>query len=184
VQSNFEGFAAASEQLKLLRGGGSKVTLGNQVTVPLGGSLLSVEPVYVSASAVTNPGAYPQVQRYLAFYYFGGGAAGNKVGFGNTLTDALAQVFGGTGQTPTGPGGPPGGQVSARVRQFLAQAEAAYKQAQIDLHSGRLDLYYQDIVRMKAALDQARQAAAPAKTGTGTQPTGSPSPSPSASSSP
>jgi hypothetical protein len=70
------------------------------------------------------------------------------------------------------------------VRQFLAQAEAAYKQAQIDLHSGRLDLYYQDIVRMKAALDQARQAAAPAKTGTGTQPTGSPSPSPSASSSP
>jgi uncharacterized membrane protein (UPF0182 family) len=184
VQSNFEGFAAASEQLKLLRGGGSKVTLGNQVTVPLGGSLLSVEPVYVSASAATNPGAYPQVQRYLAFYYFGGGAAGNKVGFGNTLTEALAQVFGAAGQTPTGPGGPPGGHVSALVRQFLAQAEAAYNQAQIDLHSGRLDLYYQDIVRMKAALDQARQAAAPAKTGTGTQPTGSPSPSPSASTSP
>ncbi len=74
VQSNFEGFAAASEQLKLLRGGGSKVTLGNQVTVPLGGSLLSVEPVYVSASSVTNSGAYPQLQRVLTFYYFGGGA--------------------------------------------------------------------------------------------------------------
>ncbi len=189
VQSNFEGFAAASEQLKLLRGGGSKVTLGNMVTVPLGGSLLSVEPVYVSASSVTNTGAYPQLQRYLAFYYFGGGAAGNRVGFGNTLTEALAQVFGSAGQTPTSPGGPPGGHVSAAVLQFLAQAEKDYSQAQAALHAGRLDVYYQDIVKMKTALDQARDAAKPGKTGTSgsgapraTSP--SPSASPSASQSP
>jgi uncharacterized membrane protein (UPF0182 family) len=184
VQSNFEGFAAASEQLKLLRGGGSKVTLGNQVTVPLGGSLLSVEPVYVSASSVTNTGAYPQLQRFLAFYYFGGGAAGNKVGFGNTLTDALAQVFGAAGQTPTGPGGPPGGRVSAQVRQFLAEAEAAYNQAQSDLHAGRLDLYYQDILKMKTALDAARNAAKPAKAGQHGSSSPTPSPSVSAPASP
>ena len=185
VQSNFEGFAAASEQLKLLRGGGSRVTLGNLVTVPLGGSLLSVEPVYVAASAVTNSGAYPQLQRYLAFYYFGGGAAGNKVGFGNTLIDALAQVFGGAGQTPTGPGGPPGGQVNAQVLQFLQQADKFYARAQAELKAGRLDLYYQDILKMKAALDQARSAAKPTKTGQqgSASPTPSPSPSGSASAS-
>jgi uncharacterized membrane protein (UPF0182 family) len=183
VQSNFESTTAASEQLTLLRHGGSKVTLGNLVTVPLGGSLLSVEPVYVSASSATNSGSYPQLKKFFTFYYYGG-ATGGQVGFADTLTAALAQVFGAAGQTPTGPGGPPGGQVSALVRQFLAQAEAAYNQAQIDLHRGRLDLYYQDILRMKAALNQASQAAAPAKTGPGSQPTGSPSPSPSASSSP
>ena len=48
VQNNFEADSRAASQLTLLRQGGSKVTLGNLVTVPLGGSLLSVEPVYVS----------------------------------------------------------------------------------------------------------------------------------------
>ncbi len=185
VQSNFEGFAAASEQLSLLRRGGSKVTLGNLVTVPLGGSLLSVEPVYVSASAATNTGAYPQLQRFLAFYYFGGGAAGNKVGFSDTLGGALAQVFGSAGQAPGGTGtGGTGGHVSAAVLQFLAQAEKDYNNAQAALRTGDLGQYYQDILQMKAALDQARNAAAPAKTGSGgTKPAGSPSPSPSASAS-
>jgi hypothetical protein len=121
------------------------------------------------------------VQRYLAFYYFGGGAAGNRVGFGNTLTDALAQVFGNNGQAPTGPSGPSGGHVSARVLQFLAQAEKDYADAQAALRTGDLSLYYQDILKMKAALDQARDAAKTAKTPPGgKQPTATPSPSASA----
>src|SRR5258706_3518352 len=187
IPSNFEAFAPASEQLKLLRGGGSKVTLGNLVTVPLGGSLLSVEPVYVSASAKSNTGSYPQLQRYFTFYYYGAGV--QKVGFGDTLPQSLAQVFGGAGQLPGAPGGPPGGHVSALVQQFLAQAEQAYNQAQAELQAGRLDLYYQDILKMKQALDQARNAAAPAKSGSpssgsSSSPGPAPSASPSASSSP
>jgi len=180
IQSNFEAFAPASEQLKLLRGGGSKVTLGNLVTVPLGGSLLSVEPVYVSASAQSNTGSYPQLQRYFTFYYYG--ARVQKVGFGDTLAQSLAQVFGSAGQLPGAPGGPPGGHVSALVQQFLAQAEQAYNQAQAELQAGRLDLYYRDILKMKQALDNARNAAAPAKTGSrGPGPSSSPSPQPSVS---
>src|SRR5262249_33204963 len=108
------------EQLKLLRGGGSKVTLGNLVTVPLGGSLLSVEPVYVSASAKTNPASYPQLQRVFTFYYYGAGGGG-RVGFGDTLAQSLTQVFGSSGQLPGAPGGPPGGQVNAQVLHFLQQ---------------------------------------------------------------
>src|SRR6185437_5565078 len=119
------------------RGGGSKVTLGNLVTVPLGNSLLSVEPVYVSAAAKNNPASYPQLQRYFTFYYYGGGIG--KVGFGDTLADSLAQVFGSAGQ-PTGtPGGPAGGHVSAQVLQFLQQANNDYARAQADLRRGRLD---------------------------------------------
>jgi uncharacterized membrane protein (UPF0182 family) len=182
IQSNFESFAAASEQLKLLRGGGSKVTLGNLVTVPLGGSLLSVEPVYVSASSAANTGSYPQLQRYFTFYYYGAG--GGRVGFGDTLAQSLAQVFGGAGQLPGAPGAPSGGQVSAQVLQFLRQADKDYADAQAALRQGRLDLYYQDILKMKTALDQARNAAKTAKTGQGGSPTPSPSPSTSASASP
>jgi uncharacterized membrane protein (UPF0182 family) len=191
IQSNFESFAPASEQLKLLRGGGSKVTLGNLITVPLGGSLLSVEPVYVSASAKSNTGSYPQLQRYFTFYYYGAGGTG-QVGFGDTLAQSLAQVFGSAGQLPGAPGGPPGGKVNAQVLQFLAQAEQAYNQSQADLQAGRLDLYYRDILKMKTALDEARNAAQAGKSGPGSSVsptprssgTATPSASPSSSRSP
>jgi uncharacterized membrane protein (UPF0182 family) len=180
VQNNFEATTAASEQLTLLRHGGSKVTLGNLVTVPLGGSLLSVEPVYVSASSSTSSGSYPQLKKFFTFYYYGG-VTGGQVGFGNTLAESLAQVFGNAGQPATTPSGP-GGHVSAQVLQFLAQAEKDYSQAQAALRTGNLSQYYQDILRMKAALDQARNAAAPVKGGSGSKsPAGSPSPAPSSS---
>ena len=181
IQSNFEGFAPASEQLKLLRGGGSRVTLGNLITVPLGDSLLSVEPVYVSAAAKTNPASYPQLQKVFTFYYFGPGGIGR--GFGDTLASSLAQTFKTGGQAPVigGPGGPPGGQVNAQVLQFLQQANKFYAQAQKDLRAGRLDLYYQDILKMKTALDAARNAAKSSKTGQGGSATPIPSPSPTGS---
>ena len=76
-------------------------------------------------------------------------------------------MFGSAGPTPTGPGGPSGGHVSAAVLQFLAQAEKDYNKAQAALRTGNLGQYYQDICQMKAALDQARNAAAPAKSGSG-----------------
>jgi len=175
VQSNFEAFVPASTKLSLLRRGGSKAILGNLVTVPVGGSLLSVEPVYVQASAKANLGSYPQLKKFLAFYYYGVG--GGQVGFGDTLAESLAQVFGGAGQAPSAPSGPSGGHVSAQVLQFLQQADKDYAQAQADLRRGRLDLYYQEIKAMKAALDQAKAAAQSGKSGQH----GSPSPSPSAS---
>jgi uncharacterized membrane protein (UPF0182 family) len=181
IQNQFENFPAASIELTQLRKGGSLVTQGNLVTVPLGGSLLSIEPVYVAAAAQGNAGAYPQLKR--VFTYFGG-----QTGYASTLAGSLTELFGSLGQ-PTqgtgGTGGARGGHVSALVLQFLAQAEHFYNQAQAELHAGRLDLYYRDILNMKIALDQARNAAAPAKTGTpGTGSSSSPSPGPPVSTSP
>jgi len=180
VQSNFESDTFASKQLTLLRGGGSKVTLGNLVTVPLSGSLLAVEPVYVSASAATNSGAYPQLKEVFSFYYFGG-QSGGQPGFASTLAGSLAQVFGnvspGTGSTGGGTGT---GRVSAVVLANLAQAEQFYQQAQAALRKGDLGLYYQDILKMKAALDRANSAARPAPgPQAGSSPSQSPSPAPS-----
>ena len=180
VQSNFEAFPPAAQPLSLLRSHGSETIQGNLITVPIGGSLLSVEPIYVQASARTNTGSYPQLKKVFTFYYYGPG--GGQVGFANTLAQALAQTFGTAGQAPSTPSGPGGGQVTAQVRAFLAQAEKDYSNAQAALRQGNLGLYYQDILAMKAALDQAKKAAAPAKTKTSPSP--SPSASPSASSSP
>jgi uncharacterized protein len=177
IQNAFENFPAASIELTQLRKGGSQVTQGNLVTVPLGGGLLSIEPVYVSASAQANTGSYPQLKR--VFTYFNG-----QTGYASTLAGSLAELFGSFGQPGQGTGGTggaPGGHVSALVLKYLAQAEQAYNQAQAALREGRLDRYYQDILTMKEALDNARKAAGPAKS---TSPSSSPSPAPPASASP
>src|SRR5215469_637633 len=135
VQQNFESFTAASEQLSLLRKGGSKVTLGNLVTVPLGGGLLSVEPVYVQASSATNSGSYPQLRK--VFTYFNGSPS---IGFADTLAASLAQSLG-TAGAPTPGGGPAasGGHLSAVVLGFLAQAEKFYNKAQAALRANPPD---------------------------------------------
>lgn len=170
VQQNFESDTFAAKQLTLLRSGGSKVTLGNLVTVPLGGGLLSVEPVYVQASSVTNSGSYPQLRD--VFTFFNGNAT---VGFAGTLTASLAQSFSTAGAQSAG-GGPPAsssGHLSAVVLGFLAQAEKFYNQAQAALRGNPPDFtaYGQDIAKMKSALDQAQQAA-----NTGTAKGGKPPP--------
>jgi uncharacterized membrane protein (UPF0182 family) len=178
VQSNFESHGAASKELSLFRTGGSRVILGNLVTVPLGGGLLSVEPIYLQASSTVNPAAYPVLTRVFAFY---GSLSGGSVGYAPTLSQALAQVF---GTAPSqGPSGPPsgGGPVSAAVRQYINQAEQDYSQALAALRTDNLGLYYTDILKMKAALDQAQKAAKGSSSGQGGKHQASPSPSPSSS---
>jgi len=175
IQNQFENFPAASIELTQLRHGGSQVIQGNLVTIPLGNGFLTVEPVYVAASAQGNTGTYPQLKR--VFTYFGG-----QVGYASTLAGSLAELFGAIGQPSTGPGGTGGtGHVSALVLQYLAQAEKFYTQAQAALRDGQgLGVYSADIQKMKAALDNARRAAGASKTAPGV----SPSPSPSGSQSP
>src|SRR5215813_5670436 len=183
VQGAFESNAAASAELTLLRRGGSIVTLGNMITIPVGGGLLYIEPVYVSAAAAGSTGSYPSLQRVFAFY------AGHPVGFQPTLQEALAQVFTGTsGQTTPGggAGGGPGGSVSARVIADLKLAQKYYADAQAALRRGDLAAYGEDIAKMAQQISNA-QAAAKAGQAAATPPkpspgaTATPTPSPSAS---
>ncbi|MCI9889708.1 UPF0182 family protein [Micrococcales bacterium 31B] len=70
-------------QLKI--GNNSQVTYGNLLTLPVGGGLMYVMPVYVQANASSS---FPQLQRVIVGF-------GDKVGFANTLQEALDQVFDG-----------------------------------------------------------------------------------------
>ena len=75
-----------SNQLNLLRRGSSEVINGNMLTLPVGGGMLYVQPVYVQSSGDAK---YPRLQRVLVSF-------GDKVGFAPTLEEALNQVFGGS----------------------------------------------------------------------------------------
>jgi uncharacterized membrane protein (UPF0182 family) len=160
VQNAFETDPTPSIQLSQLRRGGSKVILGNLITLPAGGGFLYIEPVYVEASAAGSTGSYPTVQRVFASY-------GGNVGYGQTLADALSQLFGlGAGQPGSGQGGRPAqgaggsGGANAAALGYLKQAQDYYRQGQAALRSGNFGAYGQDMAKMKAALDQAQQAAA------------------------
>ncbi len=174
VQGSFESYAPASAELTLLRRGGSIVTLGNMITLPVGGGLLYIEPVYVTAAAAGSTGSYPSLQRVFVYY----GGRPNPVGFQPTLSAALAQVFTGT-QSPgvTSPGTTGGGAVSGQVRADLKLAQQYYTQAQAALKAGNLADYAKFINKMEQEITNAQQAAkasgTPSKSG---QPRAKPEP--------
>jgi uncharacterized membrane protein (UPF0182 family) len=181
VNNNFQSDPAASIELTQLRKGGSQVTFGNLITVPLGGGLLYAQPVYVSADAAGAEGAYPALKRVFTYY-------NGAVGYAPTLAASLAQVFGtsaGTAPTtPTAPA-PPAGQVSTLQRDLQA-ARSDYAQATAALRNLNFTAFGSDLAKMNAALTAAQKAAGASGT-TGSQlpatGSGSPSPTPSSSSS-
>lgn len=85
AQNNFNASADVSKELNLLESGSTKVNRGNLLTLPLGGGLVYVQPVYVQSSGSTS---FPLLKKVLV-------AFGDQVGFADTLDEALNQVFGG-----------------------------------------------------------------------------------------
>src|SRR4051812_7658203 len=96
VQQSFITNNQVRPDLTLFNSAESQAVFGNLLTLPIGGSgLLYVEPLYVQG---TGQNSFPLLQKVLVNY-------GDKVGYGNTLQDALDQVFGpGAGTTATNGG--------------------------------------------------------------------------------
>ncbi|MGN6272112.1 MAG: UPF0182 family membrane protein [Protaetiibacter sp.] len=95
VQSNFNSNATVATELNLLNQQGSKVTRGNLLTVPVGGGLLYVQPVYVASTGETS---YPLLRKVLV-------AFGDQVAFEDTLDAALDAIFGGDSGANAGDNG-------------------------------------------------------------------------------
>ena len=151
VASNFEAKPDVAQTLSLLRQGGSDVVLGNMLTLPVGSGLLYVQPVYVRATA--NASSFPLLQKVLVSF-------GDQIGFGNTLQEALNQVFGGssgaTVNSSTGVVSSNGGAAtstgSTSLKQALANAQAALSAANQALKSGDFTAYGQAQNQLKAAI--------------------------------
>jgi uncharacterized membrane protein (UPF0182 family) len=134
---------------------GTDIQYGNLLTLPVGGGLLYVQPVYIKRQAAE--GTYPQLQYVLASF-------GKNVGFGKTLDEALRVALGlAEGSTDPDPGGttppstePPAGNQTAS--QLLDQASEYYEQAQKALKDGDLALYQQRMDQVGKAVGDAKKA--------------------------
>ncbi|MGO4104914.1 UPF0182 family protein [Leifsonia sp. YAF41] len=155
VQAKFNADPVVSTQLNLLKQGQSKVLNGNLLTLPVGGGLLYVQPVYVQS---TGGGGYPLLQKVLV-------AFGDQIAFEDTLDTALNVLFGGvsganagdttvppsTGPTPgtgtapgngTTPGTSTGNPATdAELRSLLDVAKQAMADKQAALEAGDFAAY-------------------------------------------
>jgi uncharacterized membrane protein (UPF0182 family) len=148
VASNFEAKPEVANSLSLLRQGGSDVVLGNLLTLPVGGGLLYVQPVYVRATS--NSAAYPLLQKVLVSF-------GDQIGYDDTLKGALDQVFGGNSGTTSTTGGstPTTGTTNNSLATALASAKQALADGQAALAKGDFAAYGRAQDRLKSAIASA-----------------------------
>ena len=145
VASNFEAKPEVANSLSLLRQGGADVVLGNLLTLPVGGGLLYVQPVYVRATA--NTAAYPLLQKVLVSF-------GDVIGFDNSLKGALDQVFGGNSGTSSSgtPVTSTTDNASDDLKSALQNARQALADGNAALAKGDFAAYGRAQDRLKAAL--------------------------------
>jgi uncharacterized membrane protein (UPF0182 family) len=178
VQNAFRSDDQVAEQVNILSRG-SKVQFGNLLTLPVGGGLLYVEPVYVQAEATTS---FPLLRKVLVSF-------GDKVAFEDTLQESLDKVFSGDSGVSTGGGTTPppttgGGTPNAELRAALADAQKALVDSKAALAKGDFTAYgvaqkaLQDAITRALAAEKAEPTPSPSPSGT-SKSSSSPSPSPS-----
>jgi uncharacterized protein len=141
-----------------LNQGAASATFGNLLTLPVGGGLLYVTPVYTQRQGST--GSYPAL-RFVVVRF------GQSVGIGDTLDQALDQVFQGNSgastdegsangnQPPTTTDGKPDNPAATRA---LSEAQAAFGAADKALKSGDLGTYQKKTEEAQAAVQRALRA--------------------------
>ena len=183
VENQIENSTAASEaegqNLNLSqwiannRATGKVLTFGNLLTLPVGGGLLYVQPMYVQASK--EAGSFPQIKATVAVF-------GKKVGWGDTLDQALDGVFGGnsgasagdagegtskpstgTGSGSTGGSTGSGGGDTAALSAAIQQIQEAYDEGEQALKEGDFAAYGEAQKKLQQAIERA-EAAVPSGT--------------------
>lgn len=181
AQNNFNASADVSKELNLLESGSTNVQRGNLLTLPLGGGLVYVQPVYVKSSGSTS---FPLLKKVLV-------AFGDQVGFANTLDEALDQVFGGNsgasagdaenveggtssgktdgktdssgqqgdtsqgGSTDSSPGNDTSGTASGDLKNALNDAAQAMKDSDAAMKKGDWSAYGEAQKKLQEALNKA-----------------------------
>jgi uncharacterized membrane protein (UPF0182 family) len=147
VHNDFRTFPAASTQIALLDQRGSRVNEGNLLTLPIGGSFVYIEPIYVRSSAATS---FPTLKRVLVSW-------NGTIAYESSLSEALDVAFGTTTEKPPPSAEKPPtstGGVSAKVARLASQLQSAQAAADAALRAGDLSAYAEAEKRIAALISQ------------------------------
>ena len=159
VQNNFNADSNVSSLLNLLRQGSTRVLNGNLLTLPVGGGLLYVQPVYIESTGETS---YPLLQKILV-------AFGDQIAFEDTLELALDALFGGNSGATSADGGQvdpapdageqaPADSGNALLDQALGRASAALAAKEAALRSGDWEAFGRADEALAKAIEDALAA--------------------------
>jgi len=137
-----------TEQLALWGRGGSRVIRGNLLLIPLGKSILYVEPVFLEAET----GGLPQLKRVIV-------AAGDQIAMEPTLKGSIAAIFGAEAP-PTEPVVTPPAlpetvePVAADIASLIEEAQQHYNKALQNQREGDWAGYGEEMDALEAVLAQ------------------------------
>jgi uncharacterized membrane protein (UPF0182 family) len=174
VEAQIDADPEISAQITLWDQAGSQVVRGNLIVVPVGESLVYLQPVYLKSRSA----AFPAFERIVV-------ASPTNVVWGSTLKEALDRLLAeqGAGPSPTptpsptpGPSGSPGssptpspsatpGGLPSDVAGLIAFANAHFDLAQAALRDGDFARYGSEIGLVQAALSQLQALAGPGASG-------------------
>ncbi len=150
VQARINQDSTISAQFTLWSRAGSSVVRGDLLVLPMGDSILYVEPIFLRSTE----SSFPEFKRVIL-------ASQNRLAFAETIEEGLAQLL---GAAP-----PPDGGLPDDVAALVARAGELYSQAQAALADGDLGTYQDRIDALAAVLERLAEL-------TGAEP---PTPSPS-----
>ncbi|MDQ3880538.1 MAG: UPF0182 family protein, partial [Chloroflexota bacterium] len=128
VQARIDQDSTISAQFTLWNQSGSSVVRGNLLVLPMGNSIIYLEPIYLQSTA----SSFPEFKRGIL-------VSQTRVAFAPTLDEALRQVLGESSVPP--PEGGEGEPLPGDVAALVARAQELYDQAQAALTEGDLATY-------------------------------------------
>lgn len=138
-----------TEQFALWDRGGSRVIRGNLLMIPLGDSMLYVEPVFLQAVE----GGLPELKRVIV-------STGEQIAMEPTLAESIAAIFGTEEPPDTTETEPPvtpepeEEPLAAEIAELIAEAQQHYEQAQQYLRDGDWAGYGREMEALEAVLAQ------------------------------
>ncbi|MBI3747181.1 MAG: UPF0182 family protein [Chloroflexi bacterium] len=165
IEARIDQDPTISAQITLWNQSGSKVVRGNLIVVPVGNTLMYLQPVYLQSTS----SSFPEFQRIVV-------ASPTSVVWGPTLKDALNLIVNGAGPGPSPTPGPgatptptPGGTPAPTlgpgfptdVAGLIAYANAHFEAAQAALRNGDFATYGREIDLVRQALGRLDVLAGP-----------------------
>lgn len=150
IEAQIDQNTEISKEFSLWNDSGSKYSRGDLFVIPIGTSLLYVEPVYLEASNE----AIPEVKRVIVAY-------GDNIAYEATLGEALASLFGGDIESTEGGGtdvsGQDGQTEGLSVKSLAQKANQEYESALECQRNGDWEGYGKHIKKLESYLKKLAQ---------------------------
>jgi uncharacterized membrane protein (UPF0182 family) len=140
IQARINQDSTISAQFTLWSRAGSEVVRGDLLVLPMGDSILYVEPVFLRSTE----SSFPEFKRVIL-------ASQNKLAFADSLAEGIRQLLG-EATIPPPDGGD--GELPGDVASLVAEASRLYSEAQAALAAGDLGTYQDRLNQLEPILQR------------------------------